>query len=113
MIIRLQSALRNIFLLLGSEGDELKKTAQIKLPREGNSYGFTISGGKTENRPITVSNVTLDTTAYRSVNELFSVVRVFRGGSNACPDRCLSPLDYIIDIITFQYQSHFHCVILL
>ena len=59
--------MKHILYLEDDDDSTLKKTAQITLPREGNSYGFTISGGKTENRPITVSNVTLDTTAYRSV----------------------------------------------
>ncbi len=53
--------------LPGSDIDEgtMKKTAVIKLRRERNSFEFTISGGCTENRPITVSNVTAGSMAYK------------------------------------------------
>ena len=55
---------------IGSEVDNsiMKKRATIKLPRDQGSltsYGFTISGGKDENRPIAVSNVTVGSAAYR------------------------------------------------
>ena len=51
----------------GSDVDDgtVKKTALIKLRRERNSFGFTISGGRTENRPVTVSNVTVGSMAYK------------------------------------------------
>lgn len=54
----------------GAEADDstIKKRATITLPRDRESltnYGFTISGGKNENRPITVSNVTVGSAAYR------------------------------------------------
>lgn len=45
----------------------MKKVALIKLRRDRNSFGFTISGGRTENRPITVSNVTVGSMAYKYV----------------------------------------------
>lgn len=47
------------------DGGTVKKTAVIKLRRERNSFGFTISGGRTDNRPITVSNVTAGSMAYK------------------------------------------------
>ena len=46
-------------------GSTVKKVAQIKLRRERNSFGFTISGGRTESRPITVSDVTVGSMAYK------------------------------------------------
>ena len=45
----------------------MKKTALINLQRERNNFGFTISGGQMENRPITVSNVTVGSMAYKLV----------------------------------------------
>lgn len=53
--------------LPGSDVDNgtRKKTAIIKVRREMNSFGFTISGGRIENRPITVSNVSAGSMAYK------------------------------------------------
>lgn len=52
----------------GSDADDgnEKKTALIKLQRgRNNSFGFTISGGRTESRPITVSNVMVGSMPYK------------------------------------------------
>ena len=47
------------------DGNE-KKTALIKLQRGRTSgFGFTISGGRTENRHITVSNVMVGSMPYK------------------------------------------------
>ncbi|KAL5516650.1 hypothetical protein EMCRGX_G002037 [Ephydatia muelleri] len=51
----------------GANPDEntVKKMANVTFKKEGNAFGFTISGGKTEGRPITVSHVLVGTAAYR------------------------------------------------
>jgi len=51
----------------GSDVDSgtVKKVAEVRVRRDRNSFGFTISGGRTESRPITVSNVTVKSMAYR------------------------------------------------
>jgi len=51
----------------GSDVDTLKKMTQIRLKRERNGFGFTISGGRLENRPITVSNVIVGSYPYKYV----------------------------------------------
>lgn len=45
----------------------VKKVALIKLrrDRDRNTFGFTISGGRMEGRPITVSNVTVGSMAFK------------------------------------------------
>ena len=50
-----------------SDVDTLKKTTQVRLKRERNGFGFTISGGRLENRPITVSNVIVGSYPYKYV----------------------------------------------
>ncbi|CAI8031684.1 Glutamate receptor-interacting protein 2 [Geodia barretti] len=47
------------------ESGVLKKTAFLTLTRERNSFGFTISGGSKERRPITVSHVAVGSSAFR------------------------------------------------
>lgn len=51
-----------------SVDENTKKTARVCIPRDGdrNSFGFTIRGGVTENRPITVSNVSVGSAPYRN-----------------------------------------------
>ena len=47
------------------ESGTIKKTAQVRLKREMNGYGFMINEGNVDNRSITVSNVIVGSFPYK------------------------------------------------